>query len=61
MRKEVQLLDNEGNIIKVFPSFTECGKYLGIAKSTVSDRIKKNKYFKFDNNLVSLRLVESSI
>lgn len=60
VRKEVQLIDSQGNILKVFNSLTDCGNYLGIAKSTVSDRINKNKSFKFNNSLVSLRLVEVS-
>src|SRR4051794_33376517 len=58
IRKEVQIIDNQGNILKTFNSLTDCGKFLGIAKSTVSDRIKKNHSFKFANSLVSLKMVE---
>lgn len=54
IRKEVQLIDDQGNILKTFKSLTDCAKFLGVAKSTVSDRLKNNHYFKFENKLVKL-------
>lgn len=58
-RKEVQLIDNQGNIIETFNSLSDCSKFLGIAKSTASERLKKNKsFFLFENNLVSLKWAE---
>jgi len=54
IRKEVQIIDDQGNILKTFKSLTDCAKLLGVAKSTVSDRLKNNKEFKFENKVVRL-------
>lgn len=48
----VQIVDLQGNILNTFDSFSKCAKYLGISKTTISNRLKTGKQFSFGEKLV---------
>ena len=55
----VQLVDNYDNILHSFSIFSECGKFLGVTGTTISNRAKKsqNQFFKFNGKLSYIRKV----
>ena len=54
----MQLVDNEGNILKTFTSRADCGKFLGISSTTVANILAKDKHhFMYKGKLVYLQIV----
>ena len=53
---DVFLLDRNMEVLKSFSSVAECGKYLGLARSTVKRRIENGQHFVFEGGGVKLQL-----
>ena len=53
--KGVQMVDTEGNTVKIFKSNSEAARYLNISRGTVYNRIKSSQVFIFQNKDVYLK------
>ena len=53
--KGVQMVDTEGNTVKIFKSNSEAARYLNISRVTVYNRIKSSQVFIFQNKDVYLK------
>lgn len=51
----VELISQDG-IIENFHSLTDCAKFLGVSRATVSLRLKQSKSFLFHNKLCEVKL-----
>lgn len=51
----LELIDGSGGVIKSFASAADCAKYLRVSPMTVSQRLRKDKPFLFNNKLVSIK------
>ena len=47
----VQLVEDSGNILNSYDSYSDCAKTLGVSITTVSNRVKKGNLFKFNGTL----------
>lgn len=56
-RKAVTLFSEAGTVIKIFKSYTECGKFLGVSGPTVRERVRNGKAFEHENKLYLLKLI----
>jgi len=52
---KLELIDENGGIIKSFASAVDCAKYLKVSKMTITLRLRKGKPFLFDNKFVSVK------
>ena len=50
----MQLLSPEGTIVKTFDSFTDCGKFLGVTRKTISNKLEKNQAGLIEGKLLNL-------
>jgi hypothetical protein len=57
VKQSIQLLDDNGNIVKVFDSQTDCAKYLNTLQGTTSGGLRFNRSFLFEGRLYSLKVV----
>jgi len=46
-----------GNVIKIFDSMSDCAKYLGVARITVTNKLRTGQAVLFNNTLVYLKKV----
>lgn len=53
--KEVNLVDTEGNTVRIFKSYSEAARYLNISRGTVFNRIKSRQVFSFQQKNVYLK------
>nr|WDZ67655.1 homing endonuclease [Leptographium wingfieldii] len=51
----LELLDENGIILKTFSSAVECSKYLKVSPMAISQRLRNGKSFLFESKLVSLK------
>jgi hypothetical protein len=56
-KKAVTLFSEAGSVIKIFKSYTECGKFLGVSGPTVRERVRNGKAFEHENKLYLLKLI----
>ena len=55
VREGVQMVDTEGNTVKIFKSNSEAARYLNISRGIVYNRIKSSQVFIFKNKDVYLK------
>lgn len=53
--KALELRDDQGNLVKIFKSIAECGRYLSVSPTTVNKLIKEGKLFTHENENVMIK------
>ena len=59
--KAVQLLFPDKTVFKSFKSFTDCAKFLGLTRPTVSRKLKNREAVLFENKMYTLEIVEDTV
>lgn len=54
-KTRIELQDDGGNVIKIFDSMSDCAKYLGVARMTVTNKLRTGKAVLFNNTLVYVK------
>nr|YP_009568488.1 hypothetical protein [Drechslerella brochopaga]QBL02568.1 hypothetical protein [Drechslerella brochopaga] len=57
--KSLELWDDQGNLIKIFSSIAEYGRYLNISSTSVNKLIKKADFFTHENKNVIIKYVNT--
>lgn len=55
---KVDILDDKGNVLKVFSSIKECAEFLGVTRQVLTRRILSKKSFLLDSKSVLVRKTE---
>nr|YP_009663708.1 hypothetical protein [Dactylella tenuis]QCW06846.1 hypothetical protein [Dactylella tenuis] len=57
-KKCVQLISLDGSVFKTFNSLTDCGKFLGVSRKTVSNKMEKSQSVLFEGKSYTLRTID---
>ena len=55
---EVEIIDDNANILKTFPSIKECAEFLGVTRQVLTRRILNQKPILLDSKSVLVRKIE---
>lgn len=54
-KTKVEVQDEKGNLVKLFDSMSDCAKYLGVARMTVTNKLRSGQPVSFQNKLVYIK------